>query len=101
MEGNGVGGHIQGEEENQINFQGLRDRNVIFVTPPPHGESPWDSHATYPGFGRRWRGTGDIWGVLPMGVEVGGVSGGWVPREVTRPSKTQREFHVSVLEVED
>ena len=37
---------------------------------------------------------------LPTGVEVGGVSGGRVPREGTQPGKTQGTLHVSSLEVE-
>ena len=57
---------------------------------PPHGDIPHNSHATYPGGGRRERGTGDIHVVLTMCVEIGGVSGGQVPSEVTQLGNNQR-----------
>ena len=34
-----------------------------------------------------------------MSVEVSGMSGGWVPREVNLPGKTQRVLYVLALEV--
>ena len=39
----------------------------------------------------------DICGLLPTGVEVIGVSGGWVNDKGTQPGKTQREFYVPAL----
>ena len=54
----------------------------------PHGENTLDSHVADPEV-RNWqKGTRDVRGVLPSGVEVGGLSGVWVPSEGTEPRKT-------------
>ena len=42
-------------------------------------------------------GTRYICGVLPMCVEVGGMSGGQVPGKGTQPGKTQGTLHVSEM----
>ena len=70
------------------------------VTPPPHGESSRVSSATDPGGRRFRRGAGDIRGVLPMGTEVGGISGRQFPGEGEQPREDQVTLHVSALEVE-
>ena len=44
-------------------------------------------------------GGGDMRGVLPTGVEVGGISSGRVTSEGTQPRKTQVTLNVSSLEV--
>ena len=73
------------------------DDDGRIITSPPHEERPQDSHATYLGGERPWRGTGDICGVLPMIFEVSGVSGVWVPREGTHPRNNQISFYVPTL----
>ena len=71
------------------------------VALPAHGDIPWDSHATDPGGRHQRKGTADICCVLPMGVEVCGMSSGQVPSEGAQPCKTQGKLHVLALEVED
>ena len=61
----------------------VRYDNGRFITPPPHRARPRDIHATGSGGGRWWRKTRDIHGILPMGVDVSGMSGGQVPGEGT------------------
>ena len=85
-------------EENQGKLRGVQDNNGSIVALPPHGERPRDSHATDPGGRRRRRGSGEIRGVLPMSVEVSGVSGGWVTGKGTQTGKNQRAFNVPALE---
>ena len=97
-EDNRGGGHIQKAEENQGKLRGVREKDGSIVATQPHVELPQDSHTTHPGGGLWRRGTRDICGVLPTGVEVSDMSSGWVPREGTQPGKTQREFYVPALE---
>ena len=94
-----VGGHVIRAEETRVSFEDCGGVNGSIVTPPPHGEITWDSHATEPG-SRPWKGgTRDINDVLPTGVKVGGMSGIRVPGESTKPWKTQGTLHVLILEV--
>ena len=63
-------------------------------------DSIWDSHATESGGRYRRRGTGYICGVLPMGVEMGGMFGRQVTKKGKQPRKNLRTLHVLSLEVE-
>ena len=63
------------------------DGDGDIVTPPPHGEIPPDSHYKDPEGQRWWSGAGNICGVLPTGVEVGGMYSVQVPIEGTQPGE--------------
>ena len=72
----------------------MSEGNDSIVAPPQHGESPQDIHAIDLGGEHSQREIGDIRGVLPMGVEVGIMSDGWVTGEGKHHGKTQRAFNV-------
>ena len=82
-------------------MRGIYGGDGIIVATPPHGESSWKIHDTDLRGRRRWRGDGDVCGVLTMRDDISGVPVRRVPGNVTQPGKTQRALNIQTLEVQN
>ena len=73
----------------------MQEDDGSIVAPPPHGLRPRESHAIDAVVDVRG-GRPKIYGVLPTGNEVSGLSGVRVPREGTQTGKTHQKTLVNM-----